>query len=77
MASGEYENAIQDFNKVIEIYPEHEWAYNNRGLFYLALKEYDKAIQDFNKVLTLNPEHSEAYEKRSEAYSKILDKNLL
>jgi tetratricopeptide (TPR) repeat protein len=45
----EYELAIQDFNRAIELNPEYERAYNNRGLAYQALGKTAEAQADFEK----------------------------
>ena len=45
---GEYELAIEDFDRAIELDPEHAQAYNNRGFVYYALGDYEQALTDFN-----------------------------
>ncbi|MGB5772260.1 MAG: tetratricopeptide repeat protein, partial [Crocosphaera sp.] len=39
----EYDKAIADYTKAIELNPNYAYAYNNRGLAYYNLKEYQKA----------------------------------
>jgi tetratricopeptide (TPR) repeat protein len=50
-----YEKALEDLNKAIEIAPEYPGAYNNRGNVYKKMKEYDKAIADHTQALGFNP----------------------
>ncbi|PKL41100.1 MAG: hypothetical protein CVV44_00230 [Spirochaetae bacterium HGW-Spirochaetae-1] len=51
----QYEMALDDFNKAIEIERGDTRIYTNRGLTHRMLKDYEKALVDFNKSLDLNP----------------------
>lgn len=57
MEKGDYQQAIIDFNKLIEIEPLDHAAYNNRGEAYLKLGNYRQAKEDFNRAII-------AYEKK-------------
>ena len=46
---GEYDSAIVDFTKAIELNPNYAIAYNNRGVAYHLKKEYDSAIVRFHQ----------------------------
>jgi tetratricopeptide (TPR) repeat protein len=51
---GEYDRAVKDFTKVMEMAPEgmdNYVVYYNRGLSYYKLRDYDRAIQDFDTAL--------------------------
>jgi tetratricopeptide (TPR) repeat protein len=50
---GQYDQAISDFNKALEINPNLALAYYIRGMSYYYKKEYDKAGDDFKKLLSL------------------------
>jgi tetratricopeptide (TPR) repeat protein len=65
------EEAINEFNKAIEIDPNCAEAYYNRG----KAEEFDyadQAIADYSKAIKLNPNYVEAYNWRGMAYE--LDK---
>ena len=65
---GEYDSAIVDYTKAIELNPDYAEAYNNRGVAYHLKKEYDSAIIDFSKAIELNPDYAIAYNNRGRAY---------
>ncbi len=65
---GQYDRAIEAFNRAIEINPRHADAYNNRGLAYVNKGQYDHAISDFNKAIEINPKNAAAYNNRGYAY---------
>ena len=52
---GQYQEAINDFDKAIQLDPNYITVYNNRGVVHGKLGEYEQAIQDFNKIIELNP----------------------
>ncbi len=53
--SGSYNNALQQFDKVIVALPNFDKPYLGRGLIYNKQKKYDLAISDFKKVTEFNP----------------------
>ena len=69
--SGEYEQAIECFNKAIELDPNNADAYFSRGTTHARLSQYEKAIKDFDRAIELNPNYSEAYRNRGGAYAAL------
>ncbi len=65
---GQYDQAISDYNKALEINPRFAKAYNNRGLAYKKKGKYDQAISDYNKALEINPRYADAYLHRGIVY---------
>lgn len=57
--NGEYEIAIQEFGKAIDIYPGYIQAYGARGLTYSYMGQYRQAISDFDKLIELEPNNAE------------------
>jgi tetratricopeptide (TPR) repeat protein len=83
LAKGQYDAAIKDYDKSIELKPRYANAYDNRGKAYRAEGRYDEAIRDYDKAIRLKPDFEDAYEGRIAAYvakgqqgvvSKDLDK---
>jgi tetratricopeptide (TPR) repeat protein len=58
---GQYDRAISDFNRAIELNPNDHKAYNNRGIVCRLKGQYDQAISDFNRAIEINPLDAEAY----------------
>ncbi len=65
---GEYELALADFNRVIELNSEDSDAYYNRGLTNKNQKNYDAAIRDYSRAIKLNPRYVDAYNNRGNVY---------
>jgi tetratricopeptide (TPR) repeat protein len=51
---GQYDRAITDYNKAIELNPQYAMAYQNRGSSYFKKGQYDLAIADFEMVLRIS-----------------------
>jgi tetratricopeptide (TPR) repeat protein len=68
---GNYQQAISDFSKIIELFPNHPGAYNNRAITYNATKNYHKAIEDCNKAIQLDTKTVNAYHTRGVAFFNL------
>jgi regulator of sirC expression with transglutaminase-like and TPR domain len=53
--AGQYEQAIKNFTKAIDLDPDSAIVYYDRGIAYQNLKDYDNAIEDFEEYLELVP----------------------
>ena len=60
-----YEGAVLDLNKAIELKPDYKEAYYERALCESELNKYPKALTDFNKVISLDPAFKDAYLNRA------------
>ena len=71
--AGEYQLAIEDFGKAIQLGVPNlqSYAYGNRGYAYYALGQYQQAIQDFDKAIQVDPDYAEAYNNRGVSYKSL------
>ena len=68
LEQNEYDLAISEFSKALEIYPVSAATYNNRGFAYAKKGRYDLAISDFTKALEIEPNGAQAYCNRGTTY---------
>ena len=64
----QYDAAIDDYNRAIEVNPQYWKPYYNRGNVHTILQDYDAAISDYNRALELNPNDADIYESRGICY---------
>jgi len=67
----DYQQALQDTERGLELRPQSFIGYANRGIIHLRLREYDKAVQDCSKAIELKPLLQSAYLNRCFAYLKL------
>ena len=67
-SKGEYDRAVLEYNKAIEIDPRFNMSYNNLGNIYRNKGEYDRAILDFTKAIEIDPKDAIAYTNRGRAF---------
>jgi tetratricopeptide (TPR) repeat protein len=65
---GEFEKALKDYDRAIELHPKEVVWFFNRGQAYHIKKVYKEAISDYSKAIELDPEHAWAYYNRGLAY---------
>lgn len=68
---GEYDAAIVDYNKAVELNPKEPTIYFSRALAHFNNKSFNPAIADFDKVIELDPKEAMAYFKRGAALEKV------
>ena len=81
-------NAIQAYQKVIELDPNYIEAYNNLGIIYQEIGKPEEALKTYQKAVQINPRYEKAYnnmgiifqlkgedEKAMEAFKKVLSIN--
>lgn len=64
-SEGQYEKAIENYNKELKREPGNYYALYNRGLCHSYLGETKKSIDDFSEVIFLNPDSYKAYLNRA------------
>jgi tetratricopeptide (TPR) repeat protein len=69
--SGQTKLAIEDFNRSVQLFPEHAATYNNRGNLLLSLGLAKEAIRDFDRATLLSPGYAAAFANRAGAYDRL------
>ncbi len=64
---GRSKEALADYNKAVELFPEYPAAYNNRGNLLLSLGQPKEAVKDFDRSILLAPSYAAAYSNRANA----------
>ncbi|RKY13529.1 MAG: hypothetical protein DRP82_05285, partial [Planctomycetota bacterium] len=67
---GDFDRAIEDYDRAIELNPKLAEAYYNRGNAWAMKGEYDRAIEDWTKVIELDPKFALAYTNRGLAWDE-------
>ena len=70
-SKGKYKEAIDYYDRAIELNLNNAGAYNNRGVAKKELGQYQEAIGDYDKAIELNPGFVEAYNNRGNAKNKL------
>ena len=65
---GDFDGAITDYTRAIELDPGYAEAYNYRGFAHLNNGDIDKAIADYTKAIDIDQELTEAYKDRAATY---------
>jgi tetratricopeptide (TPR) repeat protein len=63
--SSNYQLAIQDYDKVIELQPDNAFGYFNRANVKVRLKDYSGAVQDYTRAIEKEPGLAEAFFNRA------------
>ncbi len=72
----QYDLALKDFAKALELDSTDVGAYFGRASTYRSVSLEDKAIADYNRILQLDPKNSRAYSQRALIYKKQDDIDL-
>ncbi|MBM4339937.1 MAG: tetratricopeptide repeat protein [Deltaproteobacteria bacterium] len=85
---GDVLKAIQAYQKVIQLEPNHMEAHNNLGIIYQEIGKPENALQAYQKAIEINPRYEKALnnmgiifylrgedEKAMEAFKKVLSIN--
>jgi len=70
---GRREDAVRDFDTALELYPDLEAAYYNRGLEHLKAEDFETARADLTKAIELHPLDAQAFNNRGLADLKLAD----
>ncbi len=60
----EYQKALFDYRKVIDIDPSNDAAYYNVGIINFEVKQFNEALRSWNICIQMNNDHVDAYYMR-------------
>ncbi len=69
-----YNEALEDYNKTIELQPQDFEAYFYRGHLFDSISALYQALNDLTKSIELNPFFAESYLLRAYVYDRLKDK---
>lgn len=67
----DYDNALKDYSRCIEVDSTFHRALSNRGVLYFNTQKYEEAVHDFNKCLILRPDNTDALIGRANTLSSL------
>jgi tetratricopeptide (TPR) repeat protein len=67
---GDFDSAIKEYAKVVELRPDLAEAYNNLGVAQKRKGEFDRAAESFNKALERRPDYSAALSNRGWVFAE-------
>jgi tetratricopeptide (TPR) repeat protein len=70
---GDYQEAIDDYDKAVELNPYYAEAYNNRGESKEKLMDYQGAVKDFDKAIGADSDFVDAYLNRARLKAQLKD----
>ena len=66
-----YDEALADFNRSLELRPDHPDSFDDRGVTLIHLQRYEEALADFNRSLELRPADPNTVYNRACVYSHL------
>jgi tetratricopeptide (TPR) repeat protein len=61
---GRNSEAIENFDKAIELKPDNHYSYYNKGIALVNLKRYQEAVDYYNKAIELNSKYFGPYAEK-------------
>jgi tetratricopeptide (TPR) repeat protein len=72
---GKADDALAQYQAILDVDKNCDRCYHNRGAIYLELKKDPrKALEEFTRAIQVNPSYVEAYFARGYTYSRLKDK---
>jgi len=69
--AGAYPQALEAYNRSLELKPDNLDALNNRGMTLDELKRYEEALKDYSRALELRPDFPEVLNNRGIILRKL------
>lgn len=69
--TGKIEKALDDYDLMIDRYPDNPWGYIHKGKLLMDNNRYEEAIIYFSQFIKLEPDNDFAYTFRSECFRSL------
>lgn len=76
MGKKDYDAAILEYTKAINLSAKFADGYYKRGLAYIEKADYESAVRDLTKYIEIEPGLSGTYRHRASMYDRIGQKDL-
>ncbi|MBE9168452.1 tetratricopeptide repeat protein [Pleurocapsales cyanobacterium LEGE 06147] len=70
-SSGNFEGAIESWERVLKLNPHICEAWHNRGSALGRIEQYEEAIESFDRALAINPKNYQAWNDRAHALYQL------
>lgn len=71
ISHGDFDRAIRDCTRAIELKPDYMDAYYHRGLAYQRLRDFGAAIRDYTKAIEVKKDSAIVYNNRAVTYFSL------
>ena len=68
---GQYDRAVEDYDRALALQPDDAGTYDNRGIAYVLMGDYERGLQDFDKAIELQPREVSAYFNRALTHERM------
>jgi tetratricopeptide (TPR) repeat protein len=68
---GMFQEAMEEYEKTLELDPSYKWALNDMGMIYSGQGEYEQALEYFDKQVSLYPDDPNALNTRGATYVRM------
>jgi hypothetical protein len=69
--AGQFDKALEDYERAIDLNPSDYKVYSNMGTLYGKLSLFARSIELFNKAIVLAPDYADAYFNRGITYALL------
>ena len=66
-----FNEAIEEFNKALELDPNYGWAINHLAYTYLDMGDFEKAIEYFQRYASVSPGDANPLDSMAELYFRM------
>lgn len=71
LGQGKLQDAIESYDKAIQIKPDFAEAYSNRGIALKEIGQLDEAVESYDKAIQIKPDFADAYSNRGNALKEL------